>query len=74
MEYDVNNLRVIVKLNKIFQNSEYFRIATSTDGGCINQYNITECGKTIELYSYLYKHPELVNKIFDDNVYNIYRH
>ena len=73
MDYTSNSIGNIVKLNKIFQNSEYFRVATSTDGGCINIYNINECGKTIELYAYLYKHPELIDKLFDDNVYKVYK-
>lgn len=68
MSYLVQKQRLI-KLNRIFDNNEYFTMATSTDSGCINQYNMLACSKTVEIYAYIYKHPELVDKLFDSDNY-----
>ena len=57
-------LNAISELNRFMNSREDFRAALSNDITVRNEYNITRCIKSVELYSYLYKHNDLIVDTF----------
>ena len=66
LDNQIDKLRNIARLNNAMASNPAFKAAISDDTGVRNGYNIDDCIVIVELYSYLYKHYELVPKIFRD--------
>lgn len=57
-------LNAISELNRFMNSREDFRAAISNDTTIRNEYNITRCIKSVELYNYLYRHNEIIIDTF----------
>ena len=60
----LNNINL---LNEIITELDIYKLATSCNVNIRNESNIDVCEYIIEMYAYLYKHNELVPKLFIDS-------
>lgn len=56
---------VTAQLNSVMNNIELFKSSTSADWEAVNYPKRNQREKIIELYAYLYKHPEIVVSLFN---------